>query len=338
MASLKDVLRRTYENLHMLQQREAKSGGAAPLELLNQLADHRQAIALLEAAVAANVTGPALAELREELRPLLIAANVNQLNLDELAAEKPRLPFEPETVLIPAGQFLMGRADADPAEAPRHPVEVAAFRLGKYPVTNAEYAAFIQQNPRLPIPVKAGWFVRQPPPDKLEHPVVGVSWFEAVAYCRWLSEQSGRDYRLPTEAEWEKAAAWDGQQSRRYPWGNDFAPERCNAAPSGLGQTSPVGRYSPGGDSFFGCADLAGNVQEWVSTRWGLDLAQSAYPYPYRPDDGRENPADSLPRGFRLYRGGSYRDEPERVRASARGQSDPDSRLRWRGFRVAEGQ
>jgi formylglycine-generating enzyme required for sulfatase activity len=336
MASLKDVLRRTYENLQILQQREAKSGGAASLELLNQIADHRQAIDLLEAAIAAAVTGPALDDLREKLRPLLIASNVNQLNLDELAAEKPRLPFEPETVPIPAGPFWLGRDDADPLEAPRHPVELRAFRIGKYPVTNAEYAVFIKQNPRQPAPSKAGWFVRQPPPDKLDHPVVGVNWREAVDYCRWLSEQSGRRYRLPTEAEWEKAAAWDGAQSRRYPWGDEFAPECCNAASSGVGGTSPVGRYSPGGDSFFGGADLAGNVQEWTNTLWGIDLLQPDYPYPYRADDGRENSIEMLSRDFRIYRGGSYRDVPERLRTSARGQSDADSRLRWRGFRVVE--
>ncbi|MEW5961071.1 MAG: SUMF1/EgtB/PvdO family nonheme iron enzyme, partial [Chloroflexota bacterium] len=86
----------------------------------------------------------------------------------------------------------------------------------------------------------------------------------------------------------------------------------------------------------YGCGDLVGNVQQWTSTLWGSDLNQTDYPYPYRPDDGREDlVAKHLPRAYRIYRGSSFRDDRAQLRCSARGHSDPDSKIRWRGFRVA---
>jgi len=340
MTTLRDVLRLTYANLQILREREAGHGGSAPLSLLNQINDHRRAIELLEAAIEANPDADELARLKAQLRPLLIAANVEAIDLESLQPEIPPLPFEPETVPVAGGEFVMGSNAGAVEESPAHRVEVAAFRIGKYPVTNAQYAEFIRQNPRQDAPKRAGWFVRQPPRHKLEHPVVGVSWFDAQAYCRWLSEQTGRPYRLPTEAEWEKAAAWDGERARRYPWGDEILADRCNVAESGLNKTTAVGHYSPGGDSPVGAADMLGNVQEWVSTLWGSDATQTDFPYPYRAGDGRENArAGQQPyqRVYRLYRGGSFRDSLADVRNTARGWSDPDSKLRWRGFRVAMG-
>jgi formylglycine-generating enzyme required for sulfatase activity len=114
------------------------------------------------------------------------------------AALRQRLPFEPETVLIAAGPV---HVDGEPA-----PIVLPAYRIGREPVTNRQYAEFIRQNRRQEVPAQAGWFLRAPPADRLDQPVVGVSWHDAAAYCAWLREATGRRYRLPTEAEWEKAA------------------------------------------------------------------------------------------------------------------------------------
>lgn len=332
MTTLKALLRRTHENLLILQEREAKHGGNAPLELFNQIRDHRAAIDLLEQAVSTELTETDLKQLKEELRQLLIASNVEQLDLDKLKLETPRLSFEPETVLIPAGPFLLGSLPGDtiPAEeTPQHEVSLPAFQIGQYPVTNAQYAEFIKRQRQQEPPKKTGWFLREPPADKLDHPVVGVSWADAQAYCRWLKEQTDRTYRLPTEAEWEKAAR--GTDGRLYPWGNEWLPGRCNF---GSDDTTPVTAF-PEGVSPYGCYDTLGNVQEWTSTLWGSDPKENAFPYPYRASDGREeaNPTH-LHRVYRVYRGGSFRDEPARLRCSMRGNSDPESKIRWRSFRL----
>ena len=286
MSTLKDVLLRTQENLDILQEREAKYGGNAPLELLNQISDHQTAIALMNEALSAPLTENALEQLKEQLRPMLVASNVEQINLDDVKIEIPPLPFEPETVPVAAGTFFMGSDDGPDEESPRHTVNLAAYRIGKYLVTNVQYAEFLQQEKLQPLPKKAGWSVRrEPPQDKLDHPVIGVSWHEALAYCTWLSGKSGRKYRLPTEAEWEKAASWDGQKQLQYPWGDDFLQDNCNSVENNLNDTTAVDKYLPQGNSPYGCADMAGNVQEWTGTLWGSSLHQTDFPYPYRADD-----------------------------------------------------
>ncbi|MBK8049172.1 MAG: SUMF1/EgtB/PvdO family nonheme iron enzyme [Anaerolineales bacterium] len=186
---------------------------------------------------------------------------------------------------------------------------------------------------------ESGWKLaavgQEPAPGAANHPVTGVTWDEANAYCRWLSEMTGRRYRLPTEAEWEKAAR--GDDGRRYPWGEAFDPANCNAAPAGRGAVAPAGSYSPRGDSPFGCVDMAGNVWEWTSTVWGRDYATLDYPYPYRADDGREMQDLKLPGGhreLRICRGGSFRDNENRVTCTVRARYAADSRHPARGFRV----
>jgi formylglycine-generating enzyme required for sulfatase activity len=259
-------------------------------------------------------------------------------------------PFEPETMLIPSGPFLMGTDTPPPIgslEAPQHQVAPRGFRLGRYPVTNRQYAAFIRAEKAIDEPRGTGWFLREPPAERLDHPVTGVSWHDAVAYCHWLSDRTGRAYRLPSEAEWEKAASWEASQQGReegapgrqrlYPWGDDWDPSRCNSQESGIGTTTAVGSYGPAGASPYGCEDMAGNVQEWTSTAWGSRKDNPDYVYPYRPDDGREDLAtpQAGPGLWRVHRGGSYREDAASLRCTARGASAPDSRLRWRGFRVA---
>jgi formylglycine-generating enzyme required for sulfatase activity len=251
-------------------------------------------------------------------------------------------PFEPETVYIPGGPFPMGTDDpAAPAwEQPQHPVDLPDFRIGRYPVTVRQYAAFIKDQKDQPAP--PGWFNREPPAGRADHPITHVSWRDALAYCAWLSRQTGRRYTLPSEAEWEKAGGCvDKETSRqgdkgedwRFPWGSEWIDGRCNAAGEG---TTAVTAY-PAGASGYGVHDLLGNVQEWTRSLWGSQPNQPDYGYPYDPAGGHElaDPAQ-LPAQARLVqRGGSFKSQPAELRCTARGNALPDSRIGWRGFRVA---
>jgi formylglycine-generating enzyme required for sulfatase activity len=242
-------------------------------------------------------------------------------------------------VEIPAGPFKMGsdkRRDrqATDSEFPQHEVTLQAYRIGKYPVTNAQFARFVAAGgyEQRAYWTDAGWEWKgkQNGPARYEEkfnvpeqPVVGVAWHEAVAYCRWLTETTGRRYRLPTEAEWEKAAR--GTDSRIYPWDNSFDVNKCNVDASKIGNPSAVGTYSPGGDSPYGVTDMAGNVWEWCSSLYKK--------YPYDPKDGREdlNSTES-----RILRGGSWLNYLDLARCASRYFSNPDYRDIHIGFRVAE--
>lgn len=266
-------------------------------------------------------------------RPRIDWANASQSTYLArlLGEEKEPLPFEPEMIDVPAGVFLMGAKPGLPAaawEQPLHEVELSFFRIARHPVTNVQYAEFIRQTGYQP-PKKVGWFGKKPPSGKLNHPVVGVNWFDAVAYCDWLAEQSGRPYRLPTEAQWEKAAR--GTDGRIYPWGDHWDERLCNPDPE---RSTAVDAY-PDGQSPYGCLDMAGNIAEWVSTAWGSDWLQPDFPYPYRPDDGREMPVTGQV-AHRIFRGVTFGNEPasDRLRCTARGWYAPDNYDSRRGFRV----
>jgi len=133
-----------------------------------------------------------------------------------------RQPFEPEMILIPAGEFLMG---SDPSvdkdtivdEQPQHHLYLPDFYIAKTPTTNAQYAAFVLSADHEAL---SHWEDRRPLQGQEDHFVVNVSWYDAVAYCNWLSDVTGKAYRLPSEAEWEKAAR--GTDGRIYPWGNEY--------------------------------------------------------------------------------------------------------------------
>jgi formylglycine-generating enzyme required for sulfatase activity len=264
-------------------------------------------------------------------------------------------PFEPESILISAGPFLLGTAQGSGApgwEMPRQTLALPGYRIGKYPVTNSQYLAFARDK-RIAVAPETGFELapvgQAPPAGKENHPVVGITWDDAVAYCRWLSDKTGRIYRLPSEAEWEKAASWgteadketdrqvDEERKRRYPWGDTFDATKCNTAESGIGTTTAVGTYSDkGGDSPCGVADMAGNVWEWTSTRWGTERSQPQYVSPYDPGDGRENQDKDEPfREYRIVRGGSYQDGADRAICTARGRDAADKGSPRRGFRVA---
>jgi formylglycine-generating enzyme required for sulfatase activity len=237
-----------------------------------------------------------------------------------------RYPWEPEMVLIPAGEFLMGsdpRKDKDASgdEQPQHTLYLPDYYIARTPVTNAQYAAFVQATG---YEQPWHWEGEKPPQGREDHPVVYVYWHDAVAYCNWLSEVTGRDYRLPSEAEWEKAAR--GTDGRIYPWGSKPPGEgRCNSG-NKVGESTPVGRYSPQGDSPYGCADMAGNVWEWTRSLYGG--------YPYDPGDGRED-LEAGQDVLRVLRGGSFLSVAWDVRCAFRGWGPPDDRRGGDGgFRV----
>ncbi len=247
-------------------------------------------------------------------------------------SEKPYLPYEPPKegmILIESGTFLMGRNGESPSyEQPEHEVDLPAFYLCKTPVTNAQYAEFVKVTKKHK-PEKVGWFGLKPPSKKLDHPVVGICWDDAVTYCEWLQEKSGRPYRLPTEAEWEKAAR--GTDGRLYPWGNEWDENRCHFNARG---TTAVDAH-PDGESPYGCSDMIGNASEWTNTLWGNDPSTSSYPYPYQLKDGRE---DAQLEGtiYRIFRGSAFdEDKPERMRCTTRQWYVPNNKDKRRGFRLA---
>ncbi|GAB4529035.1 MAG: formylglycine-generating enzyme family protein [Anaerolineae bacterium] len=183
-------------------------------------------------------------------------------------------------VLIPEGKFVAGSDPSgdrltQPDETPQHQLHVTDFYIMRYPVTNAQYHLFVQATNHRP---PQFWPEDKFPEEKANHPVVGVSFHDAAAFCRWAAEVTGLPIRLPTEPEWEKAAR--GPDGRVYPWGNEWASGLCNSNESKLSGTVPVHHFSPQGDSLYGVADMAGNVQEWCISLFGS--------YPYEPGDGRE--------------------------------------------------
>jgi gamma-glutamyl hercynylcysteine S-oxide synthase len=247
-----------------------------------------------------------------------------------------------EFVRIPAGAFLIGSADdnalASEAEKPQHTVEIAYdYWLGRYPVTNEQFARFVEAAHR-PIALDKNWS------SKADHPVVNVNWREVLEYCNWLQGVIGKELpanagrvRLPTEAEWEKAARGTAEgAAREWPWGSGFDKRNCNSEESGQKGTTPVGFYSPDGDSPFGLADMAGNVWEWTVSLWGLDLFKPQYRYPYQPQDGREK-LDAPPTVYRVVRGGAVNSRSGSVRTAYRYWFDPRARSDSVGFRVVIG-
>jgi len=251
----------------------------------------------------------------------------------EPAARTAPTVVEPQLVLVPEGEFLMGSTPEEVAalgrefprerewferEEPQRRIDLPAYMIGKYAVSNTEYRAFVRDTRRQwPRP----WGEETYPEGLGDHPVVDVSWNDASAYCAWLREKTSRPYRLPTEAEWEKAAR--GEDGRACPWGNEFDPANCNSREGAVGGTTPVGQYSPQGDSPHGAGDMAGNVWEWTSTLFR--------PYPYVDEDGREDPQAE---GYRVVRGGAFDSYKWFVRCAYRRRYFPDFRFVFMGFRV----
>ena len=171
---------------------------------------------------------------------------------------------EPDWVTIPAGEFWMGSEKGDSDEKPIHRIHLPEYQIGRVPVTNVQYALYVADaNVKPP----SNWNNNQPPKGKENHPVVNVTWREAISYCNWLSQKINREVRLPSEAQWEKAARGDKDQ-REYPWGDKWEDFKCNTEELGLGDTSPVGLFRSGA-SPYGVLEMSGNVWEWTRSLWG---------------------------------------------------------------------
>ena len=233
---------------------------------------------------------------------------------------------------VPAGAFLMGSDEArdrhaQPDELPQHEISLPEFRIARYPVTVTEYRCAIQAGVT---PKPYNWPYQLSRPD---HPIVDVAWHDAMEYAAWLASCTGEPWRLPSEAEWEKAAR--GPDGRIYPWGDEWDPTRAKVAGNGEERgVLAVGRH-PGGVGPYGAEDMAGNVWEWCSSL--------RYPYPYDPTDGREDAAvaadipDHLSdqRHARVMRGGSWEDNKIFVRAAMRGIHVPPWNMDgYIGFRL----
>ena len=224
---------------------------------------------------------------------------------------------EPEMIVIPAGEFLMGCAAGAANERPVHRVWVDRFAIGRYAVTNRLYHIFLEET------------VRPTPPgfndarfNHPEQPVTSVSWFEAVAYCGWLSERTGKPFRLPTEAEWEYAAR-GGLEAKLYTWGNE--PPQMQPRYAELWRTGPerVGGRPPNG---FGLCDIAENVHEWCADWYDADYYSVAL---------LRNPSGPVTGVRRASRGGSWRHQIKIARVAARSSLPPAYQYSDYGFRCA---
>lgn len=252
----------------------------------------------------------------------------------------PRIdPLDPVMLPVPAGTLPMGthKSDVDALyaesarigvrrewivkECPRHEVEVKAFAIARVPVTNFEYAMFLADTRHAEMP--SSWTYGRYHPATANHPVYTVSPESADKYASWLRRRTGRPFRLPTEREWEYAAA--GPTGTRYPWGEQWCGDLANTLETGLLTTTPVGVF-PGGRSWCGALDLAGNVEEFVADR-------------YQPYPGGKLVEDDLFKRvgyYRVARGGAFNRFRDLARNQRRHGPYPRS-LYAMGFRLAEG-
>ncbi len=226
---------------------------------------------------------------------------------------------EPVCVVVPAGDFLMGCEQGRDEERPVHRVWVDAFEMAIYQVRNRDFAAFMHATGH---PAPPNW--EQDGFNDPDHPVVAVSWVEAQKYCRWLEGLTGRHYRLPTEAEWERAAR-GGDEGRLYPWGDDPPQSRADYQERWGGDVRgplPVGRGAP---NPYGIFDLCENVHEWCADWYQADYyAQSPAHNPSGPAAGER----------RASRGGSWRHHIKVSRVAARSSIPPAFQYADYGFRV----
>jgi len=295
----------------------------------------------------------------------------------------PRLnPLEPECVVIPAGMFRMGTSAEEKKileeqkvtswgdEEPSHKVYASEYSIGKYPVTNLEYAAFYdakgyedknywsedgwkwrmgaydldlswiddekaRQNykdwlARRPIELRdKPFFWEDLQWNASNLPVVGVTWFEAEAYCKWLSQQAKKNYQLPTEAQWEKAAR--GIQNHIWSWGNAWDGTLSNngdeETSENLNRTSPVGMY-PNGASDYGALDMLGNVWEWCADWYDTEI------YTQRANEHIKDPLGPAAGSLRVLRGGAWYNDRNYVRCASRFRNFPVNFDYFVGFRI----
>ncbi|MGB2605319.1 MAG: SUMF1/EgtB/PvdO family nonheme iron enzyme [Candidatus Sulfotelmatobacter sp.] len=225
--------------------------------------------------------------------------------------------LEPPLVSIPGNWFLMGSDSGQDCERPVHRVWTDTFLLAATQVTNAEYQRFANSTGHENPPFWNDQNFKHP-----QQPVTGICWFDAERYCQWLAAQTGRAYRLPTEAEWERAARGNLEQNH-FPWGND--PPQSLPDYATRWQTGPeaVARYAP---NAFGLYDICDNVHEWCSDWYDPNYyANSPERNPRGPEKGQRKAS----------RGGSWRHHVKVARCSARSSISPDFHYADYGFRVA---
>ena len=229
----------------------------------------------------------------------------------------PATPIEPSLISIPEAWFLMGSASGQDCERPVHRVSTDAFLLAATQVTNTEYECFVNSTASDPPPFWHDQNFNQP-----HQPVTGVSWFDAHRYCQWLSSETGRTYRLPTEAEWERAARGDLQQTD-FPWGNEPPQSLPDYATRWQTGPEPVARFAP---NKFGLYNICDNVHEWCS-----EWYDPSY-YSISPDRNPRGPEHGQRKASR---GGSWRHHVRVSRCSSRSSIPPDFHYADYGFRVA---
>ena len=226
-------------------------------------------------------------------------------------------------VNIPAGPFTMGTyptglRKTDPEE-PQRSVTLDAYAIGIYHVTNIQYAQFVKETDyRQPMYWDDDRF------NEKDYPIVGVSWHDANNFMKWLNNLTGETYRLPTEAEWEKAAR--GTDGREYPWGNLWNADKTNTAETGLKKLVSVGSYADG-ISPYGCYDMAGNAYDWCSDWFHIET------YKYAP---AENPMGAIEGRRKVIRGGSWQPRGEyAARCANRAAKEPADASHNVSFRIA---
>ena len=228
-------------------------------------------------------------------------------------AQSPTIPIKPEVILVEGGTFNMGSYNGDVGEKPVHQVTISSFSIGKFEVTVGQYKAFCTATGR-PLPETPSWGWN----DK--HPMAMVNYNDCVAYCNWLGEEYGGNWRLPTEAEWEYAAR-GGNKSKGYLYSGSNDPDMAGwYADNSAGQTNSVGRKS---SNELGIYDMSGNVWEWCKDWYG----------PYTTE-AQTNPRGSTTGSNRMLRGGGWNGDASRMRVTDRGTYEPTLRMNNSGFRV----
>ena len=222
--------------------------------------------------------------------------------------------IEPEAIHIPEGDFLMGSENGTTNETPIHRVWVDVFAIAKYPVTNREYAIFMEVTGHPPPP-----FWNEPKFQHPDVPLVGPSWYDAVAYCKWLQDLTNKPYRLPTEAEREKASR-GGLEGCDYPWGNGLPADHIGGRSAPL---QPIGTEGPNG---YGLYNMSEGVHEWCADWYDL-----AY-YEFSPERNPTGPGHGT---RRVARGGSWRHRVRFARCAARSSLTPERQFSDFGFRCA---
>ncbi|MEZ5404220.1 MAG: formylglycine-generating enzyme family protein [Bryobacteraceae bacterium] len=276
------------------------------------------------------------------MRLLLLAAAAGALTAAEPKAGSVVNDGYGDFVYVPSGAFKMGDnfGDGEARERPVHAVEVDGFYIGKLEVTNGDWRKFrddpAYEDPKLwptgrPVPKDQIPYWSDPrnhgggTPDSDPYPVLGVNWDAAVAYCNWLGIKTGKKYRLPTEAEWEKAAR--GTDQRKYPWGNTIDHDHATyVKDSNFVTATKAGSY-PGAPSPYGALDMAGNVMEWCQDWYSRDYYKSS---------PKKNPQGPAAGAYRVLRGGTFFEDAFDLRSYRRSAAWPSFQAyRMVGFRPA---